>query len=386
MTRLWSIGARTTLAFALASMVITAAVLVLVTSGSVRTFASEYRAVSVELRPDTSDGAEPAPVPDATGPGGAGASGGAAVVQLATTTQWQWAAFGIVTSGVLAGCVGWFVSRRVLRPVDRITAITRSLSASTLHERIALDGPDDELRRLARTIDDLLDRLETAFESQRRFVAQASHELRTPLAVQRAALQVGLPDDADPAGIAAVRAELLEQNRRTERLVDSLLVLAEAERGLDGRTEPVDCETLACEVAGEATGSAGDAGIALTCRTTADVVDGLVVTAEPTLVRQLLRNLVANAVEYNRPGGWVEVVVRRDGFSVANSGDVVDAVTAGRLVEPFCRGDRAGSDRHSGLGLSIVAAIARAHGWGLDVRPRAEGGLVVDVRTAVSSA
>lgn len=378
MTRAWSIRARTTVTFATASMVITAAVLVLVTSGSVGTLSAEYHDAAVALRPDESAGAVAEPLAPA-------GDGGAAVVRLATQTQWQWAAVGVVAAGMLAGCVGWFLSRRVLRPVDQITAITRTISASTLHERIALDGPDDELRRLARTIDDLLGRLEAAFESQRRFVAQASHELRTPLAVQRAALQIGLTDDAGPEDIVAARQELLEQNRRTERLVDSLLVLAEAERGLDGRTEAVDVGSLAQEVVDEVGATAAACRVDVACRAHTVPPGRSAVPAEPILLRQLLRNLVANAVEYNRPGGWVEVVVHDDRFSVRNSGEIVEPATAERLVEPFCRGGRPGSDRHSGLGLSIVAAITRAHGWDLDVRPRSEGGLEVVVGTGVSS-
>jgi signal transduction histidine kinase len=293
--------------------------------------------------------------------------------------------------------------------VDRITATTRRLSASTLHERIALEGPDDELRRLARTIDDLLDRLETAFASQRRFVAQASHELRTPLAVQRAALQIGLPDDAGPDDVARTRNELLEQNRRTEHLVESLLVLAEAERGLDGRTEEVDLAALVEEVVDEYTAAARTAGVSLTHRTEAG--PPVRVHCEPVLLRQALRNLVDNAVEYTVPGGLALVRVDAGGVLVENDGPELEADVVARLTEPFRRAAATSSPRssvarssgaspcadspcadairaasgrrHSGLGLSIVAAVVRAHGWTLAVDARDGGGLAV--RIGVSS-
>jgi signal transduction histidine kinase len=307
--------------------------------------------------------------------------GAVAVIRLVAVQQWQWSAIGIAGAGLAAGGIGWLVSRRLLRPIDRITATTNRISASNLHERIALDGPDDELRRLSRTVDDLLERLETAFESQRRFVAQASHELRTPLAVQRAAVQIGLHDDADPADVRVVRTELLEQNRRTERLVESLLVLAEADRGL-AATRAVDLDEVTAEVVAGAARDAAEAGVTLTHERRTGP-PGLVVPGEPTLLRQLLGNLVGNAVEYNEPGGAVLVTTEPDGFVVENGGPVVPADEAGLLVEPFRRG---GTDdargQHSGLGLSIVASIVHAHGWRLSIAARPTGGLLVRVRVS----
>jgi signal transduction histidine kinase len=331
---------------------------------------------AVQRPPSGSQSATTAPSPIEVD-GGAD-DGTVAVIRLVAVQQWQWSAIGIAGAGVAAGGIGWLVSRRVLRPIDRITATANRISASNLHERIALDGPDDELRRLSRTVDDLLARLETAFESQRRFVAQASHELRTPLAVQRAAVQIGLHDDAAPAEVGAVRAELLEQNRRTERLVESLLVLAEADRGLAGATRAVDLDEVTAEVVAGAARDAAEAGVTLThARRTGP--PGLVVPGEPTLLRQLLGNLVGN----NEPGGTVRVTTEPDGFVVENDGPVVAADEAGLLVEPFRRGGTAaGREQHSGLGLSIVAAIADAHDWQLSITARPTGGLLVRVRVS----
>ncbi|PZE86216.1 HAMP domain-containing sensor histidine kinase [Curtobacterium sp. MCBD17_032] len=390
MTRTWSIRARTALAFALTAMALAAGTVAVVNLGSQ---ASLQRAV-VDRQP----GAEHVSGVPAVGPERAPAtavtldgSGGVQVVAVVAGLQWQWSLLGVTGAGVLAGGIGWLVSRRMLAPVDRITATARRISASTLHERIALDGPDDELRRLARTIDDLLDRLEGAFASQRRFVAQASHELRTPLAVQRAALQIGLADDAGPDDLARTRAELLEQNRRTEHLVESLLVLAEAERGLDGRLEEVDLGALVDEVVADHRARAGTAGVTLTCRTEGGPpVRMPTARGEPVLLRQALRNLVDNALEYNVPGGTVRVTVDAAGVLVENDGPEVRAADVARLTEPFRRGGtgaeppatRSGR-RHSGLGLSIVAAVVRAHGWTLTIEPRDGGGIAV--RIGVSS-
>jgi signal transduction histidine kinase len=377
-TRSLTIRGRTALVFAAASMALTTAVLVFVNLASQQSFA---RTLPV-LRPD---GGPVVPLRSAVpiDPERLETSQTSLrIVAQVASLQWQWSVVGILAAGVLAGGVGWLVSRRMLRPIDRITAATNRISASNLHERIALVGPDDELRRLSRTVDDLLDRLETAFESQRRFVAQASHELRTPLAVQRAAVQIGLHDDVGPDDVRAVRDELLEQNRRTEHLVESLLVLAEADRGLDGTTQVVHVDDVTAEVVAGAARDAADAGVALTheARTRPP---GLVVDAEPTLLRQLLGNLVGNAVEYNEPGGFVRVTTSSDGIVVQNSGPAVSVDEAPRLVEPFrrCPSERSGG-RHSGLGLSIVASVVQAHGWTLSVDARPSGGLVVRIRVS----
>jgi signal transduction histidine kinase len=268
----------------------------------------------------------------------------------------------------------------MLRPLDAITAAATRISASTLHDRIALDGPDDEVRRLGHTFNDLIARLEAAFDSQRRFVAQASHELQTPLAVQRAAIQIGLHDDVDREELIATREQLLEQNRASALLVESLLTLAEVERGLDGRVQQVDLTDAVTAVVEDFSPAADAAGVTMTTQLADGIIDSSRVIAEPILLRQLLANLVDNAIEYNEPGGWVTVRLLATGFLVENTGAVVPVEVAATLAEPFSRGTQPrGSRRHSGLGLSIVAAIAHAHGWTIELQPRARGGLVATV-------
>jgi signal transduction histidine kinase len=305
------------------------------------------------------------------------------VTDVARRQQVLWSVVGTGVAALAAGGVGLLLSRRMLGPLDEVVATTRRVTATTLHERIALAGPRDEIARVADTIDDLLDRLEASFEAQRRFVAYASHELRTPLAVQRAALQIGL-DDPDTADVAAVRDQLLEVNRRSEHLVESLLALATADRGLAAAGSAVDLG----EVTGRVATGLADAARASLVHVRVEVGAGTTVEADEVLLQQLVRNLVANAVEYNEPGGWVRVSAEPDAVLVVeNTGRRVSDETAATLTRPFVRAD--GDDRrcvsapaapHSGLGLAIVASIARAHGWALEVRPRESGGLRVVVR------
>lgn len=282
-----------------------------------------------------------------------------------------WSGGALLVMALCAVVVGWWTAGRVLRPVHEMTARARRLSERNLHERLGVRGPDDELKELGDTIDALLGRLEAAFDSQRRFIANASHELRTPLATQRTAIQVGL-DDSVPASVKQV---LLDSNRRSERLIDGLLLLARSERGLEER-EPVrlgdvvaeECEAYGVEVVEDVSGRGG------------------MVLGSRVLLAQLARNLVANAVAYNLPdgAGWVRVTVEGGALTVANTGPVVAEADIPGLFEPFRRGE--GRDRMgpgAGLGLSIVRSIAVAHGGTVTAVGRDGGGLVVTVRLPV---
>lgn len=285
--------------------------------------------------------------------------------------QWGIAAAVIAVLTLCSVGTGWWLSGRVLRPLGRITATARRLSVSNLSQRIALDGRADELKELADTFDSMLDRLERSVESQRHFIAHASHELRTPLAVQRAAIEIGL-DDPSPERLAQLRGELLAINRRSERLIDGLLTLAQSDRGLES-VETLALDELVAQTVDEVPAGA----------VTMDVrSEPAIVTGDPVLLATLVANLVRNAIQYNQPSGTVEVrVTARGTLSVRNTGPIVPNAHVPDLLKPFRRHESAenGNGEGVGLGLSIVASVARAHQAELTVEPNRGGGLVVTV-------
>jgi signal transduction histidine kinase len=289
-------------------------------------------------------------------------------------------ALGIMTALSLG--LGWAVAGRALRPLREMAAATRRISADSLHERLGMPGPSDEIKDLADTIDELLARLEGAFAAQRRFVANASHELRTPLATMRASLDVAVakPGPVPPQTIAVadrVRAEL----DRVDRLLEGFLVLARAQHGaLPGR------EMLSLgDVVSAALAARADA-IAARNLTVEYVTgyDGARVLGSQTLLSRMVDNVIDNAVCHNQDGGWIRVCTGGSGsawLQVDTAGEILDQRQVAGLAQPFRRlgADRTGSDKGAGLGLSIVAAIAAAHGGTLDLRARAEGGLRVRI-------
>ena len=293
------------------------------------------------------------------------------VVQSAT-------ALGIMA--VVSVGLGWVVAGRVLRPLKEISATARRLSERNLHERIGLTGPDDELKELADTFDAMLGRLDAAFDSQRRFVANASHELRTPLAIMRAELEVTMADTAATAEQMRSMGERMAQAiARSERLIESLLALARSERELE-RHEDADLAAAAEAALAEGSQEAEAAGVRID-----RVLDPAPVSGNGALLEQMTANLVDNAVRYNQPGGWVHVTTGVVGHEallrVANSGQVVPPEEVESLFEPFRRlgADRTASRRGAGLGLSIVRAVAAAHGGEVKARAFRDGGLEVNV-------
>ncbi|GAA4016250.1 ATP-binding protein [Allokutzneria multivorans] len=292
-----------------------------------------------------------------------------------------YSALALIFIAALSVAAGWWISGRVLRPLHQITATAQRLSSANLHERIALAGPRDELTELAGTFDTMLDRLQHAFDSQRRFIANASHELRTPLAIQRAAIQIGLKNP-DREQLAQVSEQMLEANRRSERLIDGLLLLARSDRGIENRV-PVELHRIVTDVVEQHASAAAGRSIEVEVN-----AEPLLVLGDLVLLTQLVTNLIGNAVRHNVDGGqiWVRTNAR-SGLQVVNTGRVIDPSTVPLLFEPFRRGtERTGSsDGGAGLGLSIVSSIVQAHGGSVAAEARAKGGLHVRVTLPLRS-
>jgi signal transduction histidine kinase len=299
---------------------------------------------------------------------------------------------------IIAFAFGYAMAGRVLSPLGRITRTARAVAGSDLSRRIELDGPDDELKELADTFDDMLERLQRAFTAQQRFVGNASHELRTPLAINRTLLEVHLSDPGAPVELQQLGKTLLATNLRSEQLVEGLLLLARSDNQIVER-KPVDLAEVASQAVDQVHAEAEAKGVEIRGERAAAVVQG-----NGVLLERIALNLVQNAVRYNVPseeaqrealpnkggggrreGGWVEVTTQVEHgqavLVVSNTGPVVPAYEIDNLFEPFrrLRTERTGSDKGVGLGLSIARSVARAHGGHIVAEPRDGGGLVMRV-------
>jgi signal transduction histidine kinase len=300
----------------------------------------------------------------------------------------------LLESGIALGIMavasiglGWLMAGRVLRPLRTITAAARRVSSRNLHERIALDGPDDELKELGDTFDQLLGRLEASFRAQRQFVANASHELRTPLARQRTLLEVALRDKhASNEALRSACERAVAAGEQHERLIGAMLTLAQSERGLD-RFEPVDLAEVAEDSLLTSTNAgAGDGDFAARRLTVSTALSPAPTLGDEKLAERLITNLIDNAIRYNVTGGWLEVATGmrrgRPFLAVSNTGAPIPPDQLGRLFQPFQRLDPvrdATGKGGLGLGLAIVTAIAAAHDAELAARAKPGGGLTVEI-------
>lgn len=289
---------------------------------------------------------------------------------------------GIALLGVggAAGALGWLVAGGALQPLHRITETAQRIAGADgvgagLHERIALPGPRDEVKRLADTFDLMIERLDRSFDGQRRFVANASHELRTPLALNRALVELAVTRPGAPAETQQLGESLLAVNDRHERLIDGLLMLADAENAITERS-PINLADVAGYVLDQSVPPDLTVRRGLQAAPTA---------GDPILLERLTQNLVENAVRHNVADGWVAVSTTTAAdcavLTVTNTGPVVPAYEVETLFQPFRRlhRDRIDGGRGFGLGLSIVRAVARAHGGEAQAQPHPGGGLSVTV-------
>jgi signal transduction histidine kinase len=289
------------------------------------------------------------------------------------TVLWTSLAALVVAAGI-ATLAAWYMAGRVLRPVHAITATARRLGAQSMSRRINMDGPDDELKELANTFDNMLDRLATAFDSQTRFVANASHELRTPLAVQRTLVEVAMADPNAPPELRRLGEHLLITNERSEKMIEGLLLLARSDRGLPSRV-PVELDKLVETVLVGCIGLADQHNVVIEKKIRPRTVLG-----DHVLLERLVTNLVHNAIRYNRPGGSVSVEVGGSpALRVVNTGPVVPHEAVAGLFEPFRRLERTASSGGSGLGLSIVRSVVKAHDGSIAAGARRAGGMDIRV-------
>ncbi|TDU90768.1 signal transduction histidine kinase [Kribbella voronezhensis] len=293
----------------------------------------------------------------------------------------------LLVGGLAAGS-GWLVAGRVLAPLYRVTDTARRIATAPaagrgLHERIALSGPDDEVKNLADAFDTMVERLDHSFDGQRRFVANASHELRTPLTVGRALVEVAMHRRSASEDVKQLGESLLAINHRHEQLISGLLILADSEKELTDRY-PVNLADVVGHVVAQSASEAGAADVEVR----ADPGDGPT-SGDALLLERLVHNLVENAIRHNQAGGWVEVSSRRTAdqveVEVANSGADIPPYEVEGLFKPFHRlnDDRLVSAKGAGLGLSIVRSVAEAHGGSVKARAREGGGLVVVVTLPV---
>jgi signal transduction histidine kinase len=294
----------------------------------------------------------------------------------------------LAVMALVAAALGWLLAGRVLRPLRSITTATQRITAHNLHERLALAGPDDELKALADTIDDLLARLEREFEAQKRFIANVSHELRTPLTMMRTALDVATGKPGPPAPqVTLLEGKIRKGLDKADRLVDGFLALARAQRGAERPGATVSLGQAAAAALGER----------------AQAVEGMRLSVEQDLshapvqgtallLARMTDNLIDNAIRHNQPGGWIRVTTSAEGtlarLVVENGGPVFDERDVRELAQPFRRlaADRTSTGDGTGLGLSIVAAIAEAHNGTLHLDARADGGLRAAVTLPAAAA
>ncbi|MFP3967024.1 HAMP domain-containing sensor histidine kinase [Actinomadura fulvescens] len=291
----------------------------------------------------------------------------------------------LLAVGGLAVGFGWLIAGRMLAPLHQVTDTARRIASApaadhNLHERIALQGPNDEVKELADTFDTMVERLDRSFDGQRRFVANASHELRTPLTLGRALVEVAMHRKAASPDVIQLGETLLEINSRHERLIGGLLLLARSENEITDRA-PVDLADVVGHVTAQTAREAALAEI-----TVREQPGEALTSGDALLLERLVQNLVENGIRHNSgPGGWVEVTSRaREGhveLTVGNSGPAVPPYEIPALFEPFHRfdSDRLVTAKGAGLGLSIVRSIVRAHSGRIAAGPRPDGGLVVTV-------
>lgn len=280
---------------------------------------------------------------------------------------------------IVGALIAWLIAGRILRPLQAINNAAHRASTGTLHHRLGLLGPRDELRDLSETFDLMLERLEHAFHSHQRFAANASHELRTPLAITQTILEVGLSDpELKLPELRGIAQQVMEANRRNIETVDALLDLAEiGHRPIS--EDPIDLTVLVQHLHQEISAEADQRHLTVTTS-----LDPACTHGDAVLLRQAIKNLLLNGVRHNNDGGHLQIALRTAHehvhLQITNDGTPITNELIHRMTEPFIRGNQRtattpnGPQGH-GLGLALVMSIVRAHSGTLDLIPRSSGGL-----------
>jgi signal transduction histidine kinase len=340
--------------------------------------------ITIAHMPGSAAGRPPPGAAGQAGPGGVTTVHGSDLKQLLILSG-----IALAIMAVVSLMFGWLVAGRFLGPVQVITATARDISATSLHERLNLQGPDDDLKELADTFDDLLGRLERSFEFERRFVANASHELRTPLATMRVWLDVAM---AKPGPLPTETVSLAGRIRREldhiDALLESFLTLARTQQGPVADQAALSLSGITSAVIERRADAISQMALTIDDEQSPQAV----VTGSQTLLTRMIENVIDNAVRHNEPGGWIRISTQAGGslasVVVENGGTVLTEEDAGQLAQPFRRSgaERTGSDTSTGLGLSIVKAIAEVHGGRLDLHARPDGGLKVIIALPLAAA
>lgn len=285
---------------------------------------------------------------------------------LEATKRFQLALLVLIPGVLLVACAGgYWMSLRALAPIDRIIDDTAAIGARNLERRLQVPQTKDELERLSRTINSMLDRLDAAFRRITQFTADASHELRTPTALIRTTAELALRKKRAPAEFEQALRQILSESERTTALIDNLLTLARADSGRETlKLEPVDLSAAMQEPVAAARKLAEARGLSFEAR----LLDGpCLVTGDTAALRRLAMILIDNAMKYTRAPGWVRIVIRKAVgsaiFEVQDSGIGISVEDLPHIFERFYRADKArGCDGGAGLGLSIAKWIVEQHG------------------------
>ncbi len=290
---------------------------------------------------------------------------------------------------IISAALGWLVAGRVLAPIRTMTLAARRISEDNLAERLDVRGPDDELKLLGDTIDQLIARLQAAFESQRRFVANAAHELKTPLATMRASLDVAAAKpEPVPPHITALEQRLRDELARLEALLEGLLALARAEHGQLSDQSTVSLGEIATAAVRSNADAIDDRRLEVVEDESADVL----VIGSRALLERMVQNVIDNAIVHNMTGGRLQIRTAIEDhlakLIVENSGPALSEDDLSQLTQPFRRSgaDRTATANGSGLGLSIVSSIVQAHGGELALTACEQGGLRLQIQLPLARA